>query len=53
MVERPATELVAFARSRLVERRANHNKATIALANKMARQAWVVLNQEQRYCPTH
>ena len=32
-----------------VERRTNHNKATIALANKMARIVWSVWTKEDAY----
>lgn len=34
-----------------VERRSHHNKATIALANKMARLIWVTWTQAQDYVP--
>lgn len=32
-----------------VERRTNHNKATVALANKMARTVWCVWTRDQNY----
>jgi transposase len=34
-----------------VERRTNHNKATCALANKLARIVWAVWSREQEYRP--
>jgi transposase len=33
--------------------RCHINEAAVALANKMARTAWVLLTRQERYCPAH
>lgn len=37
--------------AKALAKRQGHNKAVVALANKLARIAWVVIHREQAYCP--